>query len=85
MPDKDPLEDAIDAAIVEIEKKFEDMPHLRWNIVRGLVHRAVHYAAEKKGAEFCALASYLGEMVGHAHKLMHGDNPRAPAHKDFVH
>src|SRR5881394_530919 len=35
-------------------------------LVRALVHRAMHLAAEKKCAEFCALATFLGEMIGHA-------------------
>jgi len=85
MADQDELEEAISKAVVAIEKDFDGIPHLRWSVVRGLIHRAVHLAAEGKGVEYCSLATYLGEMVGHAHKLMHGENPRAPAHKDFVH
>src|SRR5207237_9202835 len=81
----DDLENRIAQAIQSIEKDFGDVEGLRWVMARGLVHRAVHYAAEKPGVEYCALASYLGEMVGHAHKLMHGDNPKATSHKDMVH
>lgn len=85
MADQNQLEERITAAIAKIENEFSELQGLRWAIVRGLIHRAVHHATEKQGVDFCALASYLGEMVGHAHKLAHGDNPKAPAHKDFVH
>ncbi len=54
-------------------------------LVRALVHRAVHLAAETKAAEFCAIATYLGEMIGHAHQLLHGGDKNAPAHRDIVH
>jgi len=78
------IEERIDRAVAELEAALAGEPHLRWNVVRGLIHRAVHLAADRK-VEFCQLATYLTEMVGHAHKLMHGDNPQAPAHKDVVH
>jgi len=51
-----------------------------WALVRALVHRAVHLAAERKPAEFCALASYLAEMIGHAHGLLHPADPQAAGH-----
>lgn len=54
-------------------------------LVRALVHRAMHLAAEKKCAEFCALATFLGEMIGHAHQLLHGGDQSAAAHRDVVH
>jgi hypothetical protein len=54
-------------------------------LVRGLVHRAIHLAAERKATEFCALATFLGEMIGHAHQLLHGQDQSAPAHRDVVH
>jgi hypothetical protein len=54
-------------------------------LVRALVHRAMHLAAETKAAEFCALATYLGEMIGHAHQLLHGGDKGAAAHSDVVH
>jgi hypothetical protein len=83
--DQDDLEQRIQEAIARVEKDFEHVPHLRWAIVRGLIHRAVHYATEKPGVEFCALATYLGEQIGHAHKLAHGENPRSPKHSENVH
>ena len=58
---------------------------LDFTVVRALVHRAVHIAAESKRVEFCALATYLGEMIAHAHKVAHGENPKAQTHKDSVH
>jgi hypothetical protein len=54
-------------------------------LVRALVHKAVHVAASRKNVQFCALATYLGEMIGHAHQLQHGADQSAPAHHDAVH
>ena len=54
-------------------------------LVRALVHRAVHLSAERKVVEFCGLATFLAEMIGHAHQLLHGADKAAPAHKDIVH
>jgi len=85
MGKQEELEQLLADAIAKVEAKLDGEPQLRWAIVRGLIHQAVHYATEKPGVDFCALASYLGEMVGHAHKLAHGENPKSPAHKDFVH
>ena len=85
MSRQDELENRVAQAIARLEQDFADVENLRWAITRGLIHRAVHYAVERPGVEFCALATYLAEMVGHAHKLAHGDNPKAPSHKDMVH
>jgi hypothetical protein len=54
-------------------------------LVRALVHRGIHYAAERKAIEFCALATFLGEMIGHAHQLLHGGDEAAAVHHDVVH
>jgi hypothetical protein len=54
-------------------------------LVRALVHKAVHFAAARKTVQFCALATFLGEMIGHAHQLQHGGDQAAPAHDDVVH
>ena len=35
--------------------------------------------------EFCALATFLGEMIGHAHQLLHGGDKNTAAHRDVVH
>jgi hypothetical protein len=54
-------------------------------LVRALIHRGIHLAAERKAIEFCALATFLGEMIGHAHQLLHGGDKSAPVHHDVVH
>jgi hypothetical protein len=54
-------------------------------LVRALIHRGIHLAAERKAIEFCALATYLAEMIGHAHQLQHGGDKSAPAHRDVPH
>lgn len=54
-------------------------------LARALIHRGVHLLAERRAGEFCGLATYLAEMVGHAHGLMHGADPSAPAHGDRPH
>jgi hypothetical protein len=54
-------------------------------LVRALIHKAVHLAADRKAAEFCALATFLAEMIAHGHHLLHGGDASAPAHKDVVH
>jgi hypothetical protein len=54
-------------------------------LARALVHRGVHFAADRKSMQFCALATFLAEMIGHAHQVQHGGDQAAPAHHDFVH
>lgn len=54
-------------------------------LVRALIHKAVHLAAERRVPEFCGVASFLGEMIGHAHQLMHGPDKDAPVHQDVIH
>jgi hypothetical protein len=54
-------------------------------LVRALIHRGIHLAAERKAIEFCALATFLAEMIGHGHQLLHGGDKSAPAHRDVVH
>jgi hypothetical protein len=56
-----------------------------WALVRALIHRGVHLAAERKSVQFCALATFLGEMIPHAHQLQHGGDQTAPVHHDVVH
>jgi len=53
-------------------------------LVRALIHRAIHLAAERKSVEFCALATFLAEMIGHAHQLQHGGD-KPTAHADVAH
>ncbi|HVZ71462.1 MAG TPA: hypothetical protein VHJ20_03730 [Polyangia bacterium] len=54
-------------------------------LVRALIHRGVHLAADRKSLQFCGLATFLAEMIGHAHQLQHGGDQAAPVHSDFVH
>ncbi len=82
---ENPIEARLSQLLVELERAAQGDQNPRWAVTRALIHRAVHYATERPGVDFCALATYLGEMIAHAHKLAHGDNPKAPAHKDFVH
>jgi hypothetical protein len=56
-----------------------------WALVRALVHKAVHLTAERKAAEFCAVASFLAEMITHAHDLLHPGGKAAPSHSAVVH
>ncbi len=80
----DELEQRVTDLTQRLATEFKDLDkELRWSITRALIHRAVHFATERPGVEFCSLATYLGEMVGHAHKLAHGDN--ATAHQDLKH
>ena len=58
-------------------------PEGRSALVRALIHRAVHYATAAPGMEFCGLATYLAEMIAHAHTIAHGDTPSA--HRDGLH
>jgi hypothetical protein len=55
-----------------------------WALVRALVHKAVHLAADRKAGEFCAVATLMAEMIGHAHGVMHPSN-RPGAHGDVLH
>lgn len=56
-----------------------------WALVRALIHKAVHFNADRKAGEFCAMATFLAEQTGHAHQLMHGGDKTAKPHDDFTH
>jgi hypothetical protein len=82
--------DDVEARVTQMAQKlaeeFADLgAEMRWSVTRALIHRAVHFGTEQPGVEFCTLATYLAEMVGHAHKLAHGENPKAASHRDLVH
>jgi hypothetical protein len=80
------LEARVGEMIQRLAADFADLGgELRWSMTRALIHRAVHFATERPGVEYCALATYLAEMVGHSHKLAHGDNPKASSHQDLKH
>jgi len=81
------LEARVRQLIGELAMDFADLgPTLRWSLAQSLIHQAIHFAAERaelENVEFCAVATYLGEMIGHAHELMHDSEPET-SHK-FVH
>ncbi|MEP6655385.1 MAG: hypothetical protein ABJA82_18610 [Myxococcales bacterium] len=54
-------------------------------LARALIHRGVHLAVDRRAGEFCGLATFLCEMVSHAHGLMHGADPASAKHGDNVH
>ena len=56
-----------------------------WALVRALIHKAVHFNADRKAGEFCAIATFLAEQTGHAHSLLHTADKPAGAHDDFMH
>ena len=56
-----------------------------WAMVRALIHKAVHFNVDRKAGEFCALATYLAEQIGHAHSLLHGGEKPIATHDDFKH
>jgi hypothetical protein len=82
------LETRVRQLIDELAVDFADLgPTLRWTLVQTLIHQAIHFAADRaelESVEFCAVATYLGEMIGHAHELLHDNEPEGPHHK-FVH
>ena len=56
-----------------------------WALVRALIHKAVHFNADRKAGEFCAIATFLSKQIGHAHDLLHGRDKSAAAHGDYLH
>lgn len=101
MDRKDALDFRVERLIDEVSREFADMgDELRWQLTRSLIHKAVHFATERSAqagaqraqqgpVDYCALATYLAEMIGHAHQLAHGNNPgghpQAHRDKDLVH
>ena len=85
------------ATIDELQKKHEaELDHLLqkiggksqdsdWALVRALVHKAVHFNADRKAGKFCAVATFLAEQTGHAHSLLHGGDKALAPHDDFKH
>jgi len=82
------LDARVQKLIEELAVDFADLGEsLRWTLAQSLIHQAIHFAAERAEldtVEFCTVATYLGEMIGHAHELMHDSEPEQPHHK-FVH
>jgi hypothetical protein len=74
-------EAALEAALAGLKGKGSDSD---WALARALVHKAVHLVAERKAAEFCAIATLLADMIGHAHGLLHPGDRAAPSHRSGV-
>jgi hypothetical protein len=72
----------LDAAVAARAGKGKDSD---FALARALVHKAIHLVAERKAGEFCALATFLAEMIGHAHGLMHPGDGSAPSHSAVRH
>ncbi len=50
-----------------------------WALVRALVHKAVHLAADRR-RDYCAISVLFAEMTQHAHAVMHeGPDGHGPA------
>jgi hypothetical protein len=56
-----------------------------WALARALVHKAVHLVADRKAAEFCAVATLFADMIGHAHQVMHPGDKGSEAHSAKMH
>jgi hypothetical protein len=85
MSKEDELEAAAGKMLEELARRFADLgSDARWRVARAFIHRAVHDAATNK-VDFCVLATYLAEMIPHAHGLMHGADPASPKHREVVH
>lgn len=86
MSRQDELEVRVVDLVQRLAKEFADLGDgLRWALARALIHRAVHFATERGAVDFCTLATYLAEMIAHAHKLAHGDSPTSPSHGEYKH
>ncbi len=78
MSREDELNQQVERLIGQLTREFADLgDEARWRITRALLHRAVHFATAQPGVDYCALATYLAEMIGHAHQLAHGKDERA--------
>jgi hypothetical protein len=75
-------EGALAPALAALTGKGKDSD---FALARALIHKAVHLVAEQKAAEFCAVATFLAEMIGHAHGFMHPGDKGAPDHGAFRH
>jgi hypothetical protein len=75
-------EDELAPTLAGLAGKSQDSD---WALARALVHKAVHLVAERRAGEFCAVATLLAEMIGHAHALMHPSDSAAPAHSAISH
>jgi hypothetical protein len=91
-PSIDELQKSHEAALDAFLKSYAAQAKLSgqgtdsdWALVRALVHRAVHLAADRKAGEYCAMATFLAEMIGHAHGLFHPGDRADASHGANVH
>jgi hypothetical protein len=75
-------ENALTPAVAALTGKGKDSD---FALARALIHKAIHLVADQKAGEFCAVATFLGEMIGHAHGLLHPGDKSAPDHGVFRH
>jgi hypothetical protein len=75
-------ESALTSAVASLTGKGKESD---FALARALIHKAIHLVADQKAGEFCAVATFLAEMVGHAHGLMHPGDKSAPDHGAFRH
>jgi hypothetical protein len=75
-------ETELSAAVAALAGKGKDSD---FALARALVHKAIHLVAERKAGEFCAVATFLADMIGHAHGLMHPGDQAAADHGAFRH
>ncbi len=81
MPTLDDLQKVHEAALDDlIARQGGKGAESDWALTRALVHKAMHLVAERRAAEFCAVATYLAEMIGHVHGLCHPGDPEAASH-----
>jgi hypothetical protein len=86
MPSIDELQKTHEAALDDfLARQAGKGTDSDWALVRALVHRATHLVADRKAAEFCAIATYLAEMINHAHGLCHPGDRADASHGDKVH
>ena len=82
----DELEKAAEQAVAALTEAFADLGEdAAWRAARAMIHRAVHAAAKSGQVDYCVVATYLAEMVGHAHGLMHEQSGAKDSHKDRMH
>jgi hypothetical protein len=75
-------ESALTTAVAALTGRGKDSD---FALARALIHKAIHLVADQKAGEFCAVATFLAEMVGHAHGLLHPGDKSAPDHGAFRH
>jgi hypothetical protein len=80
------LEEKVKAIAADLKKEFADLGEGGgWTLGRALIHQRVHAGTDGGAAQYCAIATYLAEMIAHAHAVAHGEKAGPNAHRDVVH